>query len=657
MGWYQRRVHGGHSLCKQQANKMKLVLIFAIAAIATAYETSQSEAREDIFQDMDQLQGEDTLRTAVTALRRVAPVELKSHVETISKHSELIQAPKKKAKAYAHNFAASKKAIMIAIKGLHGELNVGHRHDKAVLNKQRNLLNAAIKKSLAVGKATVNKYRNKACPTKRLEIEANTAKKSAKKKMEKHENGKVCPLGTRFRDMDIHKGTPNLGTELRSKWNRARTVYVRLQAVYNKAAAKHAAAVRRYNTAMSKFRTSVKLEATNAHNTCKNARGEYAVLVREVANNVNTRKQTFIATLVIKCYINNLTSNGGAKACADKAKKANTNRWNIVAGPLIPCNSKATNEKIFGPPGWKPSSKNCQLRHWHEALHKERTNKEKRAKERAAKERAAKERAKKAERRAKEKAAKAERRAKEQADKREKKSKELAKKEKAKKAAERRDKAARRERKAKADERRAKELSSKERTRKERNNKAERQSKERANKAREREAKRVAAERKTKERADKVRREKANKEQQVKERARKERNNKERVKKEQEREAKRRAQLERNGKESSAKRERAGKQERNNKAAVERNSKNTCHVKMYQHSHYRGAIELNRSICSPHRQDIRIRQYALGGRRRGYHGSSISLSSGCRQVQLWDEDACRYNYGHNQNIHRSLGGF
>merc|ERR1711959_543723 len=632
MGWYQRRVHGGHSLCKQQANKMKLVLIFAIAAIATAYETSQSEAREDIFQDMDQLQGEDTLRTAVTALRRVAPVELKSHVETISKHSELIQAPKKKAKAYAHNFAASKKAIMIAIKGLHGELDVGHRHDKAVLNKQRNLLNAAIKKSLAVGKATVNKYRNKACPTKRLEIEANTAKKSAKKKMEKHENGKVCPLGTRFRDMDIHKGTPNLGTELRSKWNRARTVYVRLQAVYNKAAAKHAAAVRRYNTAMSKFRTSVKLEATNAHNTCKNARGEYAVLVREVANNVNTRKQTFIATLVIKCYVNNLTSNGGAKACADKAKKANTNRWNIVAGPLIPCNSKATNEKIFGPPGWKPSSKNCQLRHWHEALHKERTNKEKRAKERAAKERA-----KKAERRAKEKAAKAERRAKEQADKREKKSKELAKKEKAKKAAERRDKAARRERKAKADERRAKELSSKERTRKERNNKAERQSKERANKAREREAKRVAAERKTKERADKVRREKA--------------------KKEQEREAKRRAQLERNGKESSAKRERAGKQERNNKAAVERNSKNTCHVKMYQHSHYRGAIELNRSICSPHRQDIRIRQYALGGRRRGYHGSSISLSSGCRQVQLWDEDACRYNYGHNQNIHRSLGGF
>merc|ERR1712093_657819 len=149
--------------------------------------------------------------------------------------------------------------------------------------------------------------------------------------------------------------------------------------------------------------------------------------------------------------------------------------------------------------------------------------------------------------------------------------------------------------------------------------------------------------------------------------AKKERNNKERVKKEQEREAKRRAQLERNGKESSAKRERSGKversnkaaahRERNNKAARERNSKNTCHVKMYQHSGYRGRVEYSGSFCSGHRQDIRIRQYALGGRRRGYHGSSITLSRGCRQVQLWDEDACRYNYGHNKNIHRSLGGF
>merc|ERR1712093_763435 len=148
---------------------------------------------------------------------------------------------------------------------------------------------------------------------------------------------------------------------------------------------------------MAKFRTSVNLEAANAHNTCKGARGGYAALVREVANNVNTRKQTFIATLVIKCYVNNLTNNGGAKACADKAKRANTNRWNIVAGPLIPCNTKATNQKIFGPMNWKPSSRNCKLKHWHEALHKERTKKEQNAKERARK----KEKAKKAEKRAK----------------------------------------------------------------------------------------------------------------------------------------------------------------------------------------------------------------------------------------------------------------
>jgi len=460
---------------------MKLVLLFTIAAIAMAYEDSSSDAREDIFED-PVLQGEASLTTAVTELRRVAPAEVRDHVNAIGHHSELLQDVK--AKAYAHNFKASKKAIMSAIGALHRELNVGHSHDKAVLNKQRNLLNGTIRKSLADGKAAVNKYRFKACPTKRLEIESNNAKKKAKQNTERHENGKVCPLGTRFQDMDIHKGTPNLGTELRNKWNRARAVYVKLKTVWDRAAAKHRSAVRAYNNAMAKFRTSVNLEAANAHNTCKGARGEYAALVREVANNVNTRKQTFVATLVIKCYINNLTSNAGAKGCADKAKRANTSRWNIAAGPLIPCNSKATNSKIFGPPNWKPSSRNCHLRHWHEKLHKEKTKKEQNAKERAKKERAAKERAKKAERRAKEKA-----------DKREKKQKELAKKEKAAKKKERADKAAKRERKAKADERRSKELQSKERT-----------AKERSHKAREREQKRVAHERRSKESSTKERR-------------------------------------------------------------------------------------------------------------------------------------------------------
>lgn len=479
---------------------MKLLLIFAIAAIAYSYEHTD-EVREDIFEDMALFQGDEgSLRMAVTALRQVAPAELRGHVDLISHHSELIQGQDNigKAKAFAHNFAASKRAIMSAISALHGELTVGHRHDKAVLTKQRNLLNASIKKSLRDGKATANKYRFKACPTKRLEIESNNAKKKAKKQMHAHENQKVCPLGTRFKDMDINKGTPKLGTELRNKWNRARATYVRLQAVYNKAAAKHVAAVRKYNKAMSQFRTSVRLEAANAFNTCKNARDEYAALVKEVANNVNTRKQTYVATLVIKCYINNLTSNKSAKGCADKAKRANTSKWNIVAGPLIPCNSKATNAKIFGPPNWQPTSRNCTLRHWHEARHKEVTKKEQHKKERAKKERAQKERSKKAERRAKEKA-----------DKREKKAKELAKKEKAAKAKERKDKAARRERKAKADEKKSKELQQKERSTKERNNKA-----------REREAKRVAQEKRNKKAAQQER--------QNKERGDKERGNKNR---------------------------------------------------------------------------------------------------------------------------------
>lgn len=34
--------------------------------------------------------------------------------------------------------------------------------------------------------------------------------------------------------------------------------------------------------------------------------------------------------------------------------------------------------------------------------------------------------------------------------------------------------------------------------------------------------------------------------------------------------------------------------------------------------------------------------------------SSFRLSSGCRQVQLWDEDRCRFNYGDNVNIRSSV---
>merc|ERR1711924_55776 len=94
--------------------------------------------------------------------------------------------------------------------------------------------------------------------------------------------------------------------------------------------------------------------------------------------------------------------------------------------------------------------------------------------------------------------------------------------------------------------------------------------------------------------------------------------------------------------------ERRGK-ERSHKHR-ERHSKNVCTVHAYEHNHWRGrAFGWN---VRASRQVIRMPRY---GRRRGYQASSFRMSGqGCRQVQLWDEDACRENYRDNVNIRSSV---
>merc|ERR1711939_1011061 len=180
------------------------------------------------------------------------------------------------------------------------------------------------------------------------------------------------------------------------------------------------------------------------------------------------------------------------------------------------------------------------------------------------------------------------------------------------KAKERHDKAVKKERKAKADERRSKELSSKERTSKERT------SKERTNKA------------------ERAKKESASKEKTNKERAGKERTNKERA-----------------GKAERSHKERSYKQERTNKerSSKQYRARNTCTVWAYEHNNYQGRVMRHHSYCGPGRQDVRF--HRMYRRRRGFHASSFKLSSGCRQVQLWDEDNCRYGYGDNMNIRSS----
>merc|ERR1712216_402251 len=165
------------------------------------------------------------------------------------------------------------------------------------------------------------------------------------------------------------------------------------------------------------------------------------------------RKQTYVAGLVIRCYVDNITSNSGAKTCADRARSADVSRWNINGGTLHPCASKVANENSFGPKDWTATPGNCKgaKERNGERSSKEKASKEVKAKEASAKEKEAKAKVERDNKATKERKAKAD------------------------------------EKKAKADEKVAKEKSSKEAS-------AKAAAKEKTDKANEKKAKAAAAE-------------------------------------------------------------------------------------------------------------------------------------------------------------------
>merc|ERR1712093_923964 len=484
-----------------------------------------------------------SLMDAVKHLRAHTPARYAHHVATVSKHAAIMD-ESSKTKAYVHNFRSTQAAIRAALKTLNDELLAGHKHDESVLRNAKASHVNAVSGTVSGAKSKVKSYKHKGCPTKRNEENANEKKMKAKAKRDALGKGKICPLNTTWGDMDVEKAVPKYGSELRNAWDKKRAEWLKHHNAYTAAATAHSNAKTKHDKVMASFRTALNLEASNAKTACDNANGEFETLKRDVASNVATRKQVHISSLVVKCYVDHMTSNSAAKACADRARKANVSIWDINGGALPACSSKAAYANSFGPSGWRATKDNCAP-HRAEVSQKERAKKEKANKKKEKDEKAREERKNKA----------------------------IEKDEKAK------EKVAK-EKKAKADERNKKA--------KERNDKHhEKQSKENHTKATERNNKAAAAERKTK--AD-------------------------------ERERKRRA---------------AG----------------TCTVWAYDGNNYSGALQQQHSVCNPHRQDIR---YSTKGRRRGFLASSFKLSSGCKKVQLWDEDACRYNYGHNQNIHHSV---
>merc|ERR1712230_343270 len=152
------------------------------------------------------------------------------------------------------------------------QLNNGHKHDKSALATGIVEGGNAISSKKAAGKSKCQTFKDKACPTKREEMEADAAKANAKKLMQAVGKAKVCDsLGSTWGDMDVDKATPKYGDELRNKWDKKRGEYETAKAKYDAAVKKHDNAIKKHNAAMAEFKTALELEARNAVNACNQA--------------------------------------------------------------------------------------------------------------------------------------------------------------------------------------------------------------------------------------------------------------------------------------------------------------------------------------------------------------------------------------------------
>jgi len=358
---------GASQLSVLNSSNMRTFLALTLAI--ACFMATANESVEDDFGPVMELvdtSAEGSLMKTLGTMQQVAPTHMHFHINRIAKHAVLLQLDKK-ASAYTHNFDASKAAIKAALKALTNQLNDGHKHDKAALANGLVAGQNHIASKKTSGKTKCQTFKDKACPTKREEMEADAAKANAKKLMQAVGKGKVCDaLGSTWGDMDVDKPTPKYGDELRNKWDKKRGEYEAAKAKYDAAVKKHNDAVKKHNSAMAEFKTALDLEARNAVDACKQSHKEYETLKKEVASNVGARKQVFIATLVVTCYVDNLTDNSAAKVCADKKRAASTSQWNITPSNLTPCNSKAELLNEFGPSNWLPTSGKCH-KAWHEA--------------------------------------------------------------------------------------------------------------------------------------------------------------------------------------------------------------------------------------------------------------------------------------------------
>jgi len=335
---------------------MKCVAIFAIMAVFAAAEFS------DLVEEIEFTQEEaatESLSSAVSFLQNVSPSSVNLHVKRIAKHAELLQ--NTKAAAYSHNFAASKAAIKSALRALHTEMEKGHEHDKNALSSEKTRLNNNVASARNGGRNAVHGYRAKVCPEKRKEEAANAKEAAANRALSKVKTDRVCDpeIKANWNDMDIEKTSPKMGTALRNAWDKARARWVAAKNAHDAAKRAARAAKEKREKAMASFTTSLGIEASNAHTACRSASNEFTTLCKDVQTNVKTREQTYIATLVINCYVDDMTNKAKAKTCADKKRKASVARWAIACGSTTSCPGTAHWKNAWGPTNWQPTVANC----------------------------------------------------------------------------------------------------------------------------------------------------------------------------------------------------------------------------------------------------------------------------------------------------------
>merc|ERR1711939_656123 len=335
----------GHSSDITAAMKSCVIALAFVTLVFSAPMVPEDDFDYDVAYETEFVQTESAsdLKNVVAELKKVAPEHLQGHVAHMAEHAELLQDGK--AKAYAHDFAKSKKAIEAAIEALNNDLDSGHNHDVAALKTAAADNKNHVANTDAKNKRSVHGVRNKACPTKRAEEKADEEKKAAKGAMDGIYNTKICGISTTWRDMDIEKDAPKMGTVLRNKWDAAVKA--------------HQSAINAHAAAMGAFKTALAIQAAATLAACEAAKAEYEILKRDVASNVVTRKQTFVAALVIKCYTDNMTNNAAAKKCADNKRSAYTSKFNINPPGIGACKSKGENSDSYGPASWKPTKANC----------------------------------------------------------------------------------------------------------------------------------------------------------------------------------------------------------------------------------------------------------------------------------------------------------